>query len=293
MLNHANHEVSSHVRVIEGAREDVLCVPQHTEGSGALVYWSLSGSVDHQRMTKDWQEAGLDPAECPPQTTPAMALRLAVHAVVGGTLLVRRFDGAWIIGADGVVEGGKEWGAREVCRMWLTSGGTRVAYEGNEELAKSVTARFEENQAALAPVVFSTWLPDYVRYRCGGIAMRESGGFYYLPPTGLAKFQMARHVIESVSKHKVTMIQVLRTEEAVTAILASLTADTKSALDSLLEDATTPRKAKNRKELVLALRARLEQYEEFLGTKHDEIEAELARAERLLTLKAMAERADS
>jgi hypothetical protein len=283
-----------HVDAIDGARRDVICVPSSVDGAGALLWWALSGSIQYSRLREAWLAAGLPASDCPAAPSPALALRLAVHANAHGTLLARRFDGGWVIAQESAsdADGHRQWQAAPVVKVRLSDSlGSDVTIEGNAELGAVVRAHYHAALVDWPATSVSGWLPTYVQARCDGIAMRESGGIYYVPPAAVPALQRVREVLESVSGHRLTLIQALRTEEAVEAILGSLATDTASAIEAALEGADTPRKAKNRRDLVAALRARLERYEDLLGAKHLELADQLDQADRALALIALADSA--
>lgn len=284
-----------HAEVVDGARPDVICVPSSVDGAGALLWWSLSGSIEYSRLRLAWLAEGLPEADCPAAPTPALALRLAVHANAHGQYLARRFDGGWVIAREHIEKdssGDRQWSAAAVVRVRLSDPqGTDLTVDGDQDLGAVVRAHYHAALVDWPATSVSTWLPTYVQARCDGLTMRETGGIYYVPPPAVPELQRVRRVLESVSGHRLTLIQALRTEEAVDAILGSLAADTESAIEAALEGADTPRKAKNRRDLVAALRARLERYEDLLGAKHAEIGEKLDAADRALTLIAFADSA--
>jgi hypothetical protein len=281
--------------VIDGARQDVICVPEATEGAGALVWWSLEGTAPHAALAAAWEASGLPADDCPSAPTPALALRLAVAAVARARIR-RRFEGGWVIGEEGQDDGGA-WAAHAVCRVWIDEAGTspgatpECQWEGDDAIGRLVRAHYEAALVDWPSTSVSVWLPAYVRSRCDGVTMRESGGVYYVPPAAVPMLQAIRGVLHSVSHHRMTMVQALRTADAVEAILGALAADTDAAIQEALDSADTARKAEHRVEVVKALRERLLRYEALLGERHADLGDRIDEAERALALIALGDAA--
>ncbi len=285
----------SRVGAIDGAREDVVVVDAPTGGAGALVWWTLSGTVEYAALTAAWAAAGLPEHDCPSAPTPALALRLAVHAQAGRRRLARRHDGGWVIAAEGRDNAGA-YIAHGVlsARLEEPVGAPAVLrVEGDEAAGSAVRAAYEEALRQWPSASLSVWLPNYVRARCAGVAMRDSGGIYYVPPPAVEALQAVRRVLERVSDHRLVLIQALRTDDAVAAILEAITADTEAAVSAALEEADSPLKARRRREVVASLAERLEQYGDLLGGAAQALAERLEEADRTLTLLALAEGAET
>lgn len=292
--------------VVEGARDDLLCVPGSTEGAGALVWWRLQGARAYAAISDAWVAAGLPADDCPPPTSPSLALRLAVIAVAKKRIR-RPLDGGWIIGEDEEEEKEaepteaeptkspqKEWHGNELCRVWLDAlpapGTTpECRWTGDDAIGMRVRAQYEAALVDCVTAVVSVWLPAYLRSRCGAIPVRDKGGVYYVPPTGLELLRNMRTVLGSVAK--LDLVGVVRAEEAIEAILGALAADTDAAIDAALASADTKRKAERRVAIVQAMRDRLEQYETLLGARHADLGERIDKAERALSLIALGDAA--
>ncbi len=288
-----NQNPKLHVEVIPGARNDMLCVPEATEGAGALIWWTLNGSIEWARLEQAWVAAGLRKEDCPAAPSPSLALRLAAQSQAHTKRLARRFEDSWVLadeGADEAADGTRQWKATPVCTVRLRDPqGSDVTWEGDDHVGAMVRAHYHAALVDWPATSVSTWLPTYIGSRCAGITMRECGGVYYIPPAAVPALQQIRQVLESLGGHRMVVIQVLKTDAAVDAILSSLATDTEAAIAAALKDCTTPRKASHRVALLNALRLRLESYEGLLGRKHEEIEEKLTRAERSLALISLSE----
>lgn len=286
------------VSLVEGARTDIICVDAPAGVAGALLYWQLSGAIEHAALAAAWDAEGLAPEDCPAPPTPALALRLAIQSQAHGGRFARSTDDGWVLAeplsdaeSSQAEDGDQRWMAASVLRARLGLADARghlpLLCEGDEHLAAIVRAHYEAALVDWPSISASAWLPRYVLGRCDGLALRCTGGFYFIPPAAMERFHRVRRVLEAVSRHKIYLIQALRTEDAVSAILAALKADTDAAVEAAVAEGDTARKASSRLEVVRGLRDRLVRYEALLGERYEDLGQSLDASERALALIAL------
>jgi hypothetical protein len=285
---------------IAGARTGVICVDSPTGGAGALLWWTLSGSIEYARLRSAWRSSGLPEDDCPEEPSAQLAFRIAIQAQAHGRRFARRFEGGWTIAEERRDESGG-WSAVPLISVRLDE--SRLDEEGHPSLdfgggeidaglAALVRAHYLAALVDWPTTSVSTWLPRYVRARCDGVSMRDSGGIYYVPPAAVDRIQQIRLVLEGVSLHRIVLVQALRTADAVAAILAALCTDTDAAIEAALQEASTPLRARHRVAEVQELRSRLLRYEELLGARHADLGERIDEAERSLALLALSSAAE-
>ncbi len=131
----------------------------------------------------------------------------------------------------------------------------------------------------------SSWLLD-IAYGQGAVSLRESGGVYFIPKSGVDYWSKIANAVEAGGAGSVFRIPAVRTAEAVAAITDAVTAEAEAAALALEEeltktgdDALGKRAIATRTKTVQELLAKLNSYEELLGQQ-------LAVRERVSTLQS-------
>jgi len=126
------------------------------------------------------------------------------------------------------------------------------------------------------------------------IALRERGGFYFLPPTKVEAFRAAARALKNTTGVTCYEVPAMRSDGAVQAILAGLTAEVAqkvAALTQVLDEGEAGERALHTKvESCKRAEAKVTAYEELLGQglKHLKDQLETTRA-RLTEAALLAE----
>lgn len=274
---------------------------------GRIVYWSLSGTVGHEALTKALKEqrSGAIPPEPP---SALVALHRAVEAVARGSSekadVHRRARGEWSIVGKGQVVDALVATAREANGQPAETEEERklLAYEikvtarlNGEELvvegegAAQIAAAYVEAKKWLSAGDIGSWLARKVE-ALGGVALRPSGGFYFIPKDRVESWSRIARAIAAASSSRVHGIPSMRSSEAVDAILSAVAEDTRAACEKIASEVPTAglRALENRKEEVDALLQRVKQYEELLNVRLDDIKTAVDDTRNAVAYAALA-----
>lgn len=269
--------------------EGLTLVPEHVQGAGLLVWWSLSGSASFERLEQAWEAEGLHEEDCPAPPSPMLALRLAVDEQARGKLRRVAFEGGHALVRDTVVtddQGQTMPGTEPVVKLKLDETGDApvLQFHGDLAMAQLIQQRWRELRTEWPSSAVTTWLPKYIKSRCDGTCLKDNGGNYYVPPAHVETMQKVKRAIKAASDHRLTTIEALRSEDAVEAILYSLVEETTTAVERALEDVDTPRIKRNRQKRLEELTAKVVRYEQILDVKAADLHQTLEEAEGTLAL---------
>lgn len=259
--------------------------------TGSFVWWSLSGNVSFVQLAQAWVAAELDAKLLPSEPTPLRALSRAVKDFESKNTLVRSLEAVDEHGAplDGfsvlaaVKRPGGRTGFEPSWEAWLPPA-DKLAQgadpllalsddtqgEIDEEIAEVVILRYRRELGMLAHSDIASWLVRRV-HTMRGIALRQSGGMYFVPVQAMEEWRKWVAVLRKVGAGVVYEAPVLRATEAVEAILDSVLRDAEDeakALDEVLDTESLGKRAlEGRAQKAKAMDAKLAFYEELLGAR--------------------------
>jgi hypothetical protein len=260
--------------------ESIFVAPEASETAGAISYWRLSGNVELAALALAWAGQGLDKDLLPAQPGDEVALGRAVRDQAGKRRVVRPLGkrGAWVIKDEAVAASGDDVVHTRVCTVKFESGSAaiepgEVPSDVFEATAAAIRAGFRQARVELAPEDISGWLIALARDRAA-VSLRDSGGIYFVPRTGVEFWRKAVKAIESVGAHRIFQIPALKNSEAIDAILDAVTNETRAAAEAIEaelvaegDDALGARALKTRAEACGSLLSKVEAYENLLGVK--------------------------
>jgi hypothetical protein len=265
-------------------KTNIVVTEENTE-AGAVVWFELSGPVDHDRLCEAWEKEGLDPNLLPSLPSPEVALARAVREHSGRRLLARRVEaGHWALVSETTTEDKK-----------LHHEVVTVARLGKDVLVvepehPGIRSSFAGNLEVLDSNDISNWLIQLAR-AAKAVSLRPMGGIYFLPKLVLEQFRRYARALESVSGHHVHRIPAMRTDEAVAAVLSAITAEAESeaeAFEKELSDNTLgARGFDNRATSAQAMKEKLASYEELLGVSLPALSDKLERLRGSLAAAAL------
>lgn len=265
--------------------------------AGLTVFWTLSGDVTLDALTAALVAVG-STATPPEEPSAIVALHRACDVV--GKLFklkvmpVRR--GEYVLTSPPVVTADAMGSKTLMHAVHVTAkieGGVPTI-EG--EGAEQIRAAFIAARAVLAPSDVGTWLCDKLR-ALKAIPLRDRGGVYFVPADLRVKWQKVAAALVSCSSHKIHTLPTMKSADAIDAILAALTTDTKSAVDGIDEEirgaALGTRALKHREELARTLRDRVAHYETLLGLRLTELRATLDDVDGAIAAAVMTASSDA
>lgn len=243
---------------------------------GRIVFWTLSGDVSQPGLTKAL-DSEQSTASAPDEPSATVALHRAVDSVARFAKADAHHTarGAWAIvnrptkRVDNVEDDApltKELVYPIRCEATLV-GGTVFA---NGEGAEKIREAFDTAKKVLAPTDIGNWLCDRLE-AFGAVPLRQRGGVYFVPRDVCPEWEKVTRALAKTSAHAVHSVPAMRSDEAVDAILAAITADTQAQCDAInaeVQDGLKQRRALDSREKKMeTLLARLGQYEGILGTR--------------------------
>lgn len=264
------------VRVVNGS-----------EGAGALVFWRLAGALDPATMRAAWAAAGFAEAALPKLPSPAVALQRAMQGLTEKRRLSRPLPGG---GAHALVDEKASTDSLDysvALRATLDAVGRVVVTPPDHALADTLRAAYERalNECSTSDV--AEWLVAQVR-QLDGVSMREGGGFYFLSPAAMAKWDRVSEILETFSGHRLFSIPAMRTPDAVAAVLDALELETAAEAARLHAQVTAGKLGRRalqaRAEEVQGMADRVRRYEATLGGKLEALHEQLEQLNGVISM---------
>jgi hypothetical protein len=285
-----------------------IVIVEDVSTAGALVYWRLSGSIWLSELQAAWAKTlasyGLAnrPEMLPAATSPATSFTRAVKAHGDARTLVRSLGrSSYVIVAERVANRAETHPNEPVeyrvdLQVSLDAVGRVVFKPAEHPKRKQILLDYEKGLDELTSNDVGSWLSDMVR-RSDGVALRESGGFYFIPREkldGPLGWRSVSRTIQSCSAHRCFEIPAMRTVDVLDSIVDALgqeaAAEAARLEAEVLEhvEGRTKLGAKalgSRADQCAAIAAKLGRYEAILGRqvsklvdKIDEVKAQLTAA---------------
>jgi hypothetical protein len=250
--------------------------------AGALVYWRLEGVLDPAELAVRWKAAGLDTALIPQTPAPTTALTRALREFSSRRRMIRSLDGRAGHAIVNETAANDDLSYVTELKARLDPAGRPVFEPADHKLVPRLRADYDYQLSICSSEDVAAWLVRLIR-RLDGLALRDTGGFYYLPPAHVAEWQKIVDCLRAVSEHKVFLIPAMRTTDAVDALLDAIVQDAKTEADGMEMELVEglngrplgERALKSRVGKCEAVEAKVTRYEALLGTKLDVIRTRL------------------
>lgn len=248
---------------------------------GAIVYWSLSGDTDLDKLTKGWIRNGLDEKWLPSPTSGRVAMQRACNDAKDTKIFPRRTkDGRWIMVRQ--IERDNEISFETLCSVFLDGKDLRVYRSQSTtnctSIVNKVIQNFHEHLGRVTSSDVGTWLVNLASDRCGCTPLRPRGGIYFVPRNKTALWRRVCKALRYCSDHMIYELAAMRSEEAVEAILAAIRREVHSTIQNVQDELRDEdkelgaRALQSRKKLCSDLLKKVEHYAELLDTNLDELE---------------------
>jgi hypothetical protein len=258
-----------------------------------LTFWRMAGPTTCSDLALAWGKAGLDEKLLPPAPTDGVALRRAMDDQATAKLLCRQGPDA--IGGWALVQedsSGEKLAHTTVCQARLAKddGKLEIATE-DEALMQRIALAFEAKRGAYQANDVSYHLSNRLLPVVNGVGLRERGGVYFVPRTGLDEWRRMVGAIRSVSSHRVFEIPALRSDEAVAAVLDAVQQEAEAAareIEELMDNPEKgPRALTSAAERCVAIGQKVKSYEALLGANIEGLRARLDDLRGALTTEAL------
>jgi hypothetical protein len=219
-------------------------------------------------LRSEWEVAGLDAALLPDPPAPATAMHRAVHEQKAGRRLVRPVKGGYaVIDERETATGELEYS--ESLRVTVDRVGRLTATPEESPAALEVHIAFEKYIDQLTPADSGSWLARMVD-KVGAVALRPTGGIYFVPSHSTAMWERIVACVREVSAHRVFAVPALKSSEAVVAISDAMAEEAETACNKLAEELSAgigKRAMETRITRLNDLEAKVAAYEQLLGAK--------------------------
>jgi uncharacterized protein DUF6744 len=203
---------------------EFIVLKDETKGAGAATFWTLSGDLDLPALTEKWEATGLPKEWLPDTRGPEVAFGRALATLEQGDLFVERVrstkERALVFKSE--IEGTLSY---ETLAKWkLGDSGVEQTFAldaASRSLHEIVQEAFERELNRVNANDVSGWLTRLACGRLDAVALRDTGGFYYVPPAHVETWSKIKQLLREISGHVVYVLPMMKSEATVEAVLAA------------------------------------------------------------------------
>lgn len=256
--------------MMHGLTTNIVAAPGlDTDAVGATVYWEMRGYVNMTDLRGAWADEGLNPDLLPNDTTPSAALSAAAAEEKERRLLVRPLgdNKGWALVTERPVESTLKHTV--VMTIKVNPATEELSFEPDPgaDFRNRFGAAYRHHRTHLVAREVGSLMADQAK-RLGAVALRECGGFYFVPRVILPEYRRIVKAVKSVSSHHFFAIPAMRGNEAVDAVLHAMKNEAAKVLDEVekeVNDGLGARALRTRSARCEALVEKLAKYEALLG----------------------------
>lgn len=206
-------------------------------GGGRVVYWSLNGDSDYEKLRLGCEAAGLTSKTLPEDRSALSALRHGIDRWVKTAglrnVLVRPLsqgDGYDVV-SETVGEDRNEYQTSFSARVDVKErrNPPRVV-TGSSDCWSSIVEWYNEALDRASQEAVGGYLSRVV-YALGGTALRPNGGVYWLPESSIDRFNKVVESIESAGTHAVFTLSVAKDQQLARSIVDAITNEVTTEAD--------------------------------------------------------------
>jgi hypothetical protein len=269
---------------------------------GRIVFWSLSGDVKRDDLIAALENVGSNqPAPC--EVSDKAALSRAVESVareLGAEPHLRK-RGDWAIvhrpKERSDVNGATEIAYPVLATVTIDKGALSVQEDPRldpnvqADIRARLDAAFKHAKGILATSDIGHWLCDRLRAK-HAVALRDSGGFYFIPKEHVPAWEQIRAAVSACSSHKIFAIPSMRSRDAIEAILSAITSETMAECNAAAEElgkGELGKRALATRELGMThMLDKLGRYESLLGRRLEDLRAAIDETQIAIVSARMA-----
>lgn len=213
---------------------------EHTESMGLMLMWNMRGTVNIEAARQAWADEGLDALGMvlPADTTPHAALKRALTVLSQRRVLVRPLGGrgsGWALVDETATE--EQVTHEQALKACIDNEGALIVTPYDHSLAPLVREHYEAALAAWNVSTLSYWLGN--AFVCGqlqGVALKERGGAYFIPPQSVPVIEKVQAVLHKVSDHSLYCIPMVQQRDAMRVVLDSVTREAREMSETLSDE---------------------------------------------------------
>ena len=272
--------------------KQLMAVDGDVDMAGAIVYWSLSGAVDFDALEQAWDgaELGGDLPE-PPCAQTACLRAVNEERSRAGRRMRRPLEGhGHALVDEKAKDRDLEYAVKARAEVDLLG---RIKVDTDDvAMRERIEAAYRRHlMGELSTTDVSQWLVGTLLPRVDAVALRSTGGFYFIPRGNVAKWREFVDVVKDVSGHTFWEIPAMHTEEAIDAILDSVAQEAGTFADSMWDDIAKgklgERALARRAEMAEIVRKKVSRYEQLLGLAMTDLQAKLGQLQANLAAAAL------
>lgn len=275
--------------------KNLIAIPDlNSQAAGAVCYWRLSGPLSREKLAEAWDARNLHPDELPrPVSVPVAIRRAAMSMKQPGRLVISlKGDKGYTIAVDGHSDG-TTLQHRIECRV---TGESWIRVEPSDHpWRREIEAEFEKQLRELQAMDISMWLVTQAE-RHDAVSLRDTGGFYFIPPHRLPAWRTLCEAVGAASSHQLYEIPAMASEKAMLAVVDALSEEARAFAakmeEELREGEIGQRAMESRQDRCHEMVDKIGRYEGLLGQSLDTLRARIGAIQAELTagiLSAMAE----
>lgn len=257
--------------------------------AGAIVYWRLSGEVDGSTFNEALTSEGLEEQHIA-LTSPRKAIRRAMKDHAHNDLFLRSHKGGlFLVQQDGETASDVDFNVKVKAHLTVAGSIPKLTvYDDDgddaeptaEDLAlkQTINERFWHHVDHVTATDISSWLIAQAA-ECDAVSLRDTGGVYFIPRHTLTEWVQRVGIVHRNTACRVEQIPSLNSEDAVSAVLASIEDECNAFTDQLQADIEGDelgeRALSGRADKAKRMIDKLGRYEGLLGDKLDLIRAQM------------------
>lgn len=251
-----------------------FAVPEGTKCAGLQTFWTLTGTIDYDRLAAAWLAAGLDEALLPTPPTPRRALKRALKHEASKRRLVRPLaeSAGYAIVNEDATDDTTSYEVRATAKLNPVG---RPVIESSvfpaDGLQAEVEHHYDEALAALSTADVSGWLCNLAE-GLRAVSLRPTGGIYFVPAAHVEEWLRYREVVVGVSGSTIERVPMMAVESVFDAIMHAVQEDLGRVAETLERKLTEaqageigPRAVATQVREAHEAEAKLAQYEELMG----------------------------
>lgn len=257
----------------------LIATNEEATSSGAIIYWRLGGNVQATRLRNAWIAAGLDEDLLPPKPDALAALKRVLKSIETDEIRVDSVErdtthgkrGLAVLKKNKMSTGHAMWVTQWQALLDTDDQLAFVTVDGEEfdaDIAELISAQYAQERGILPHTAMSVWMVSLIE-KCNAVALRDSGGIYFVPKWHLPRWRSFVNVVKTVSKTKPFEIPAMSSESAAEAVLDALTQDCDTFINKVEGELGNVgvRALQTRENLLKTMANKLEAYTDIIGGK--------------------------
>lgn len=257
---------------------------QHISISGATVFWSASSATSLAKLTANLASIGLD-RFAPSKPSLQVAMKAALTDLFAAPRVLVRPDRT---GFSVVEEVQTPLGLRHSTILTVEAAqhhpGGMLVYPATADERDRVMRAIAAQQELVPTASITNMLTAIVKM-LGGIALRQTGGIYWIPQCSVAQWAKVVAAVQGAGPNSLYTVTTVADQEGVRAVCDAIRSEMGTELAQLQEDLSSGLNVKGIKTRAAALTGmveRLRAYEDALGITLDDVRQTMCAADTVL-----------